>query len=163
MKKTVLFFVISGAVVQIINVCSKKNDAQSYTVKQLAGTYKLTASTSTSSGITVDNVAQMDACEKDDLMKLQEDSTIVFVDAGIQCASGGDYSAKFTVKGNLLIQSPGTDYADKATIKSFSGSTQVLTTAEKDQGVPVLTTVTFARLSPQPFSITSMWEIFPDR
>ena len=145
MKRTLLFFVISGTVALIINGCSKKNDAQSYTVKQLVGTYKLTASTSSSGGITVDNMTQMDDCEKDDLMKLLEDSTIQFIDAGTQCGSGANYSAKFTVKGNLLIQSPETDYADTATIKSFSGSTLVLTAKEEYQSASVLTTVTFAK------------------
>jgi len=145
MKRTLLFLVISGSVAMIINGCSKKNDAQSYTVKQLAGTYKLTASKSSSGGITIDNMTQMDDCEKDDLMKLLEDSTIEFIDAGVTCSSGGDYSAKFTVKGNLLIESPETDDADTATIKSFSGSTLVLSTTEAYQGAAILTTVTFAK------------------
>ena len=142
MKRTVLFFGFSVATsILVITGCSKKNDAQSYTVKQLAGTYKLTAATATSGSATVDMMQFMDDCEKQDLNKLNADSTYEYITT---CNGGNTSEGKWVVKGNLLISDPDT-YPDTVTIKSFNGSTLVFTITETDQGVTVVNTSTYTK------------------
>jgi len=142
MKKSVLIVVFSVATsILIITGCSKKNDAQSYSTKQLAGTYKLTASSATVPGIgTVDLMASMQDCEKQALQTLKEDSTYAHYDACYSDTSTG----KFVVKGNLFISDPDS-YPDTVTIKSFNGSTLVFTFPETEQGVTFTTTMTFTK------------------
>ena len=145
MKKTIAFIAISGAAVLIISSCSKKNDA-SYTVKQLAGTYKLTAAKATVPGFgEVDAYEQMDECEKDDLQILREDSTYEYVDAGTQCQDDNSGSGKFTVVANLLISDPNTDHPDTATIKSFNGTNLVISSKFSYSGLDIPATMTLTK------------------
>ena len=145
MKRTLLFLVISGTAALIITGCSKKNDANSYSVKQLAGTYKLTASTATSGGVTLDAMQYIDACQKDDLTKLNADSTFEYVDAGVSCGNG-NVVGTWLVKGNLLITlDEGSSTPDSITIKSFNGTNLVLTSTEVQQNITVVGTITYTK------------------
>ncbi|MBN9382799.1 MAG: hypothetical protein J0H74_18685 [Chitinophagaceae bacterium] len=150
MKKTLLFAVLSIAASILIITSCKKSDSPAYSAEKLAGTYKLTAATSTSGGITIDRFAEMEDCEKDNILKIlaSPKTEIEFIDAGIICGGGtvGDsHSESLAIKGNLFILSPGTDMADTSTIKSFNGSTLVITTTEENQGISILNTSTLTK------------------
>jgi hypothetical protein len=141
MKRTLLFFIVCGtAATLIISSCSKKNDTEAYTNKQLVGTYKLTASTATSAGATVDLMQYMDDCEKDDLLVLNADSTFDQIDAGVSCGNS-DGSGTWVVSGNLIIVGGN----DSSTIKSFNGKTLVLSQTEIEQGKSVVETTTMTK------------------
>ena len=148
MKRTVLFVFSVATSILIITGCKKSDSSSGYSAQQLAGTYKMTAATSTSGGITVDRFANMPDCEKDDLMKIFASPTteVEYIDAGTVCgggSSGDDYSLKLAVKGNLFITLPDTD-PDTTNIKSFNGSTLVLTFTEGNQG-SILNTTTYTK------------------
>jgi len=141
MKRTLLFLVISGTAALIITGCSKKSDTQAATMKNLAGTYKLTAYTATSGGVTIDGMQNMDACQKDDQLKLNADSTLNYIDAGTTCSPDGSYTGSWVVSGNYLIL----DGSDSSTIKSFNGSTLVVTFNLTYQGSTVVNTQTLTK------------------
>jgi hypothetical protein len=124
----------------------KKSDSSGYSAQKLAGTYKMTAATATSGGITIDKFATMPDCEKDDIMKIfaSPEVNVEYIDAGTVCGGGtigNDYSEKLAIKGDLFITLPDTD-PDTSTIKSFNGSTLVLSFTENNQSVLVTTTYT---------------------
>jgi len=145
MKKTIAFLAISGAAVLIISSCSKKNDA-SYTVKQLAGTYKVTGAKATVPGFgEVDAYEAMEACQKDDLQIFREDSTFEYQDAGEVCQDNNSGEGRFTIKGNLLLFNPDTDDADTATIKSFNGTTLVVAATVPYSGFEIPGTLTLTK------------------
>jgi hypothetical protein len=144
MKKTLLFAIICGAAIMTIVLagCSKKGGGSvAATVKSVAGTYKLTASTVTSSGVTVDYMSQIPACEKDDILQLNADSTFAYTDAGTVCTPSGSYSGTWTISGNYFIQN-GTD---SATIKSFNGSALVLAVTDNSSGTAITNTTTLTK------------------
>jgi hypothetical protein len=133
MKKTLLFVAIGAAasLTLIISGCSKKNDSTAANMKSVAGTYKLTAYTITVGGVTQDGLQTMDACQKDDNIKFNADSTYNYIDAGTQCGGGDSYDGTWVISGNYFIL----DGQDSATIKSFSGSQLVLSITESQGGI----------------------------
>jgi hypothetical protein len=144
MKRTVLFLVISGTAALIITGCSKKNDSVAVSVKSLAGTYKLTAYTASSSGITIDMMPNVEDCEKDNLLTLKADSTYSYKDAGTVCSIDASTDGQWTISGNYFI-SDGLTPTDSATVKSYSGSSLVLTTTMTDQGTTAVLTQTLTK------------------
>ena len=142
MKKTLLFIVISGAslLALVLSGCSKKNDATAPTMKSVVGTYKLTALTATGGGVTVDGMQSLDACQKDDNLKLNADSTYNYIDAGTTCSVNGSYDGQWYISGSYFIQD-----GDTSTIKSFNGTTLVLTTTGVSSGISVVATETLTK------------------
>jgi len=142
MKKTLLFvFVSATALLLIMSGCSKKNDSQAATMKNVAGTYKLTAATGSFAGLTFNLYDSIPACAKDDRLTLNADSTYQYVDAGTQCAPPGDDSGTWVISGNYYIRN-GTD---SGTIKSFSGSQLVVSYTDNSMGFPVVATETLTK------------------
>lgn len=143
MKKTLLFVIVSAAaLLLIISGCSKKNDSQATTMKNVAGTYKLTAATGAFGGLTFNLYDSVPACERDDNLKLNADSTYQVIDAGTQCNPPDNSQGTWFISGNYYIRN-GTD---TGTIKSFSGSQLVVTYTDNSLGFPIVATETLTKL-----------------
>jgi len=94
--------------------CKKdKDESVALTKENLVGTYKLTASTVNGADV----MAQMNACEKDDLFKFNTDGTYENVDAGAQCSTAD--SGTWTLPGNNTISLDG----EAMTVEKFDGKT----------------------------------------
>lgn len=142
MKRTLLLLILTGCAAILVSTgCSKKNDSQTYTNKQLAGTYHQTAWTATTAGVTVDKFKDMDACEKDDVLYLNADSTFEAVDAGTTCTINGSGTGTWVVSGNLIIIGGN----DSSTIKSFNGTNLVISQLDTEQSQPVTYTTTLTK------------------
>ncbi|HVV05153.1 MAG TPA: lipocalin family protein [Puia sp.] len=142
MKKPLLLIAV-GAIsllTLLLAGCSKKDSGGSYSMKSVAGAYKLTASTVTSGGITVDYMPYLDDCEKDDLLTLNADSTYVYTDAGTTCTPDGSTSGQWYISGSYLIQD-----GDTVNIKSFNGTALVLTFTGSSGGVTGTSTTTLTK------------------
>jgi len=143
MKKTLLFvFVSATALLLIMSGCSKKNDSQAATMKNVAGTYKLTAYTGSFMGMNYNLMDSLETCQRDDNYKFNADSTYQYIDAGTQCSTSGNASGTWYINGNWIVL----DGSDSATIKSFSGSQLVVTFTESSGGLTATATQTFTRL-----------------
>lgn len=122
MKK---MFLALSALVLLVSSCSKDKDDESGpitpTKENLTGTYKLTKVVLTANGQTSDMTTQymqfFDACQRDDVFKLNADNTYQWVDAGTKCDPEGGYTDTWSLTSNTTIVMDGETY----TIKSFNG------------------------------------------
>ena len=109
-------------------------------MKSVAGNYKLTASTVTYGGVTIDGMQYIDDCQKDDILTLNSDSTYVYTDAGTTCSVNGSSTGEWFISGSYFVQD-----GDTATIKSFNGSALVLTIKEDYNGATAVGTTTLTK------------------
>jgi len=147
MKKTLLFVAVSVAslLTLLFAGCSKKNDSVALTMKNVAGTYKLTAATGSFGGYTMNLYDSIPACQKDDNLKLNADSTYQHIDAGTQCNPPGDEQGTWLISGNYFILNS-QNGIDTATIKSFNGSQLVVSYTDGSYGFPITATETLTKL-----------------
>ena len=138
---TILLFVTASFV---INSCSKNRSSDiTPTINNLVGTYKLGSETSKQgSGAVVIISDSIDACEKDDLLKFNTDSTYNYLDVGIVCSPLGNYSGTWYLPGNntLLL-----DYFNLYTIKSFNNKTLVLIAIDSSSSPAITYTLTLSK------------------
>jgi hypothetical protein len=121
MKKTILALSVFSL---LFASCKKdnKNEPVTPTKENLTGTYKLSAFSMTSNGTTTDLIMFMDACDKDDLYKLNTDYSYNVQDAGVVCSPSNDYSGSWSLVNSTTINIDG----DVGTIKSWNGKTLVV-------------------------------------
>jgi len=141
MKKTVLFLTLTGLTTLIITSCSKKSDSPALSLQNVTGTYKMTAYTLVSAGVTIDAYSKLGSCERDDLLKLNADSTYNYKDAGTVCSPDGSYDGTWKLSGNYFI----VDGSDSSTVTSFNGSTLVLATSDYYNGAAATFTSTYTK------------------
>jgi hypothetical protein len=118
--------------------CKKNADTNSnITVESLSGTYALKALTWTYGGTTHNVYDSIEVCERDNLIKLNTDKTVNFIDAGTVCAPPADDNDTWSLSGDSLYLG-----ATAAIIKSFDGTTLVITgNADGNSGVIGTTTL----------------------
>ena len=125
MKKSILAL----SVVSILfTACKKDKDepaAVTPTVENLSGSYKLDkitakAGTSAESPVTDEWV---DACQKDDIQKLNANLSYEYQDAGTACDPSGSYSGSWKLNSATSIELDGDSYA----IRKFNGKSLELT------------------------------------
>jgi hypothetical protein len=104
--------------------CKKdnKDEPVTPTKENLTGSYRLTAFTVTSGGSTLNLFNMMDACQKDDIYKLNADNSYVVDDAGIVCSPSNEYTGDWSLVNSTTINIDG----DVGTIKSWNGKTLVV-------------------------------------
>jgi hypothetical protein len=129
----------------VIIGCSKKNDAPATvtaTTTNLVGTYKFTAETTKSgTSASVDEFASLDACEKDDLVKINSDASIDFIDAGTVCTPPNNDTTTWSLPNSTTFLIGGDSY----TIKSFDGKTLILTYTQTTVTPNVAYTITIVK------------------
>jgi hypothetical protein len=102
-------------------VSCKKDDSTPDTkcftdILYLTGSYKTTAIKykASNSSPEQDYFALLDACEKDDVVKLNANGTADYQDAGTVCSPNGTYSSTWSLNGNTIIMD-----GTAGTIQSF--------------------------------------------
>jgi hypothetical protein len=134
---------ITGSAIALFMVfyACKKSDSKSNarTVENLSGSYSITALVAGSSGFSINLYDSLPACEKDNLIQLNTDMTAAFVDANVQCVPPSDSSGNWSLSANTdtIYVAGSASY-----IKSWDGSTLVLTNSENVSGSPLPVTVT---------------------
>ena len=129
MKRTsihLMLTIIFSAV--LLGACKKdKDEAVEPTKENLAGSYKLTGlTTSTSSTGEVDTYSQLEACERDDIYTLNTDFSATYTDAGTKCDPEGTYESAWSLDENKNIVITGGTMDYEGTVKSFNGKTLVI-------------------------------------
>jgi hypothetical protein len=143
-KKHVFF--IAALILLMISfiACNKSSNNPAINVANLTGTYKLTGLVWVHANITINIYDSLDACEKDNLIQLNADSSLKLIDAGTVCSPPADGSGTWhRSKDSLYFQ----DQASK--IKSFDGKTLVLMGYPIANGIPDITTIATTTLVKQ--------------
>ncbi|MEO7312664.1 MAG: hypothetical protein ABIX01_19920 [Chitinophagaceae bacterium] len=117
--------------------CKKKTEAPqppAQTKENIAGLYKLTALTLSTSGSAETSVidSYLTTCQKDDLQQLKTDFTFNYIDAGILCSPAGDKTGTWSLPaaGKITINGQAFD------IVSFTGTVLVASTVQLVLGTP---------------------------
>jgi hypothetical protein len=102
--------------------CSKKESENIIPTKEnLAGSYKTQKVTAMYSGtsfeINVTNSVLPDSCDRDDVLKINTDNTVNFIDAGIVCTPPNDRSSTWNLTSNTTFDLDGYSY----TIRKWDG------------------------------------------
>lgn len=141
MKKISLITLAATMLAFTFIACKKSGSSSnsSITVENLAGTYGLKALSWKYGSITINLYDSLDACEKDNLIKLNTDKTVNYIDAGIACDPPSDDNGTWDLKGDSINFS---DNFTSAKIESFDGKTLVLSgTPDGSPGVTATTTL----------------------
>jgi hypothetical protein len=131
------------ALLLVINACKKSsNNSSAKTVQNLSGSYNLVALTASLSGISINLYDSLPACEKDNVIKLNTDLSVQFVDAGVVCVPASDSSGTWSLSSNS-----DTIYVASSAffINSWDGKTMVLNSTEEVSGFPVVATETLTK------------------
>lgn len=136
MRKVLL---VCSALVILVSSCKKDKDDEPVTPtkENLTGSYKVTKLEAVINGTSQDltnNDDWTEACQRDDIHKLNADNTYQWLDAGVKCNPSEDYSDFWSLTNSTTIVVDGYSY----TIKSFDGKTLVLT--ENFMGAEIKTT-----------------------
>jgi hypothetical protein len=143
MRKIV--FAVSAIVLFLaINACKKTSAiSNARTVQNLSGSYSLTALTVNFAGVDFNVYDTLPPCQKDNIIQLNSSNMMAsFIDAGVPCVPPSDSTGTWSLSQNTdtIYVAGGASY-----IKSWNGSTLVLTNAETISGVPVTATTTLAK------------------
>jgi type II secretory pathway component GspD/PulD (secretin) len=148
MRKIVLTAMVIGLF--LVNACSKSDnssgntapDKTAKTVQNLSGSYNITASTANVFGATLNLYDSLPACQRDNIIQLDTNLTAQFIDAGTACVPPTDSTGKWSLSSNSdTIYVAG----ESSFIKSWDGTTLVLTTSINVMGFPVTATSTFVK------------------
>jgi Lipocalin-like domain len=142
-----IFFAASVILIfLVINACKKSaspNNTNTRTVQSFSGSYSFTAITANALGQTIDLYDSLPACERDNTIQLDVNGLASFIDAGIACVPKSDSSGTWSLSQNTdTIYLAGSASNTAFYIKSWDGSTLVLTNLETVQPIPVPVTVT---------------------
>jgi len=143
MKKVSLLTLAAALFIIAITACQKSGSSSNnaITVENLSGTYSLKALLWSYGGISINVLDSLDACEKDNLVKLNTDKTVNFIDAGIVCDPPSDDNGMWDLKGDSIKFS---NNLTSAKIESYDGKTLVL--SGTPDGVPgVIATTTLVK------------------
>ena len=143
MRKIVLAASALGFIL-VINACKKNdsNNSSAKTVQNLSGSYSLVSLTASLLGASVNLYDSLPACDKDNVIQLNANLSVQFVDDGVACVPPSDSTGTWSLSSN-------TDsiYVDSSPnfIKSWDGKTLVLTSQEEISGFPVTATTTLSK------------------
>ena len=143
MRKIVLAASVITSIL-VINACKKSDnntgsDPSARTVKNLSGSYNLTAINASVLGTSVNLYDSLPPCDRDNIIQLDSNKSAHFIDAGVICVPPSDSTGSWSLSSNtdtLYIAGTGNF------IKSWDGKTLVLTSVENIQGIPVPITAT---------------------
>ncbi|WEK37375.1 MAG: lipocalin family protein [Candidatus Pseudobacter hemicellulosilyticus] len=111
MKKMHTNYFFAGLLgLALFSSCSKDKDkdedkepaGKPITVANIAGTYKWGGATLDNINIPLEDL-ELEACEKDDLYKLNADLSAEYIDAGVQCDPPGDDETTWELEGKRIL------------------------------------------------------------
>jgi hypothetical protein len=142
--RKILFAASVIVIFLVINACKKSSSSNNTrTVQSLSGSYSFTAITANALGQTIDIYDSLPPCERDNIIQLNVNGTASFVDAGIVCVPPSDSTGTWSLSQNTdTIYLAGAASHTAFYIKSWDGTTLVLTNSETIQQIPVPVTVT---------------------
>lgn len=144
MKKQIFYTgIILFAIGIAINSCSKSKSSNiTPTETNLPGTYKFSSETAKpGTGAVINVFDSVQACQTDDEVRFNADSTYDYLDQGIVCTPAGNYTGSWYLQSSNIFVLDFTNY----TIKSFNNKTLVLV-YDDDTGSPVVVyTFTFVK------------------
>jgi hypothetical protein len=130
MKKTSIHLMLSIIFSTIVLVgCTKEKEDEikaEITKQGLAGSYKLTALTTTVAGMETNSMDQLEVCERDDIYTLNADFTAVYTDAGTKCDLDDSHPTTWELDDNKNISISGSSQDYSGTVKSWDGKTLVI-------------------------------------
>jgi hypothetical protein len=131
------------SLILVINACKKSNSNTSNpsarTVKNFSGSYGITAITASILGLNVNLYDSLPACDRDNIIELDSNLTAHFIDAGVVCVPPSDSTGTWSLSSNTdTLYIAGTANF----IKSWDGTTLMLTSVENITGIPVPVTAT---------------------
>ena len=103
MKKLFLFLAVYAFA---FSSCKKKDKACSLTEANLVGSYKITSVKykASASSSEIDYTDQFfEPCEKDDLLILNSDHTVIYSDVGTVCSPSGDDQSDWRLSGKCPL------------------------------------------------------------
>jgi hypothetical protein len=115
--------------------CKKDHPGPEITIASISGTYALTGLTWEYGGMSYSMYDSLDACEKDNLIRLNSDRSANFIDAGTVCAPPEDDNGTWFLSSDSLYLG-----GDGTKIKSFDGKLLILT-GSPEPGVNATTTL----------------------
>lgn len=135
MKKSILILSFGTL---LFASCKKEDKAYVATKENLAGSYKITAATF--AGINVFNnsdesVNYFEACERDNVLTFNANSTYTLTDAGVTCSPSSEENGSWEFVNNTIKVD-----GEASTIKSWDGKT--LVTENNDNGAALVVTMT---------------------
>src|SRR5690349_3180199 len=124
MKKAILAFSVLGLV---FTSCKKdkQDEPVTPTKENLTGTYKMTAFTMASSGVSTDlfnNDNVTPACQRDDIYHLNADNSYAVEDAGTVCSPDDNSTGTWSLETSTTINIDG----EVGTVKSWNGKTLIV-------------------------------------
>jgi hypothetical protein len=125
--KKIFTHLITGIVILNLISCGKEkstnDNSNGITIESLSGTYALKALTWQSGIISANVYGQLDDCEKDNLIKLNTDKTVNYIDAGIECLPPENDNGEWDLKSDSLYF---ITTGNAAKIQSFDGKILIL-------------------------------------
>ncbi|MCW3116984.1 MAG: lipocalin family protein [Chitinophagaceae bacterium] len=107
----------------VMVACSKNQDSiGDRTIANIAGIYQLTGYTQTIKDTTYNTFDTLSACRKDNLVRLNTDMTVNFIDAGTPCSFPVNRTGSWRLADGYLYLD-----GNPLTIKNFNGTTLALT------------------------------------
>ncbi|HLK30344.1 MAG TPA: hypothetical protein VKT28_17310 [Puia sp.] len=132
-----LFFV--SVLFLFTNSCSKKDSGVTPTIANISGTYTFTETAQKASGPVYD--PRDSACQKDDEIKFNTDSTYNYIDAGTVCSPSNSFTDLWTLPNSSTILLGAQVFA----IESFNNKILVLAYTN-DNVTPAITyTITLTK------------------
>ena len=120
----------------IIGACTKNRDVGDRTIANIAGIYELAGFTKTIKDTTYNTFDTMSTCRRDNLIQLNTDMTVNYIDAGTTCTFPTNRTGTWYLADDCLYLD-----GDPLRIKNFNGRTLALTAiSAKDPGVINFTT-----------------------
>lgn len=132
----------------VFTACKKTNTTNSTdkTVAALSNSYKITAINVNALGLNFDEYATLEDCQKDNIVKLNTDLTSEYIDAGVACAPPEGTSGNWALSSNsdsiTVSGVPAFPTGLTAFIKTWDGTTLVLTETQLVNTTPTTTTLT---------------------
>lgn len=132
-------FLAAVGLVLLAVACDKDDDkAVPATRENLAGTYRVVRINITGSNANL--VDSLEACERDNLITLNLNSTVNVVDAGVVCDPPADETGNWEIRADSIFFS-----TESGKIKSFNGKELVIESEVDFFGTPIVTTSTFSK------------------
>ena len=117
------FFFLSALLTLLLSSCNKESSTKAVTKENIAGIYLVTVFIyQVGSATPIDGIATAPVCERDDLLQLNENYTLVYLDAGIQCNPPYTGTGSWGLPSSSVITIGGENYD----IVSFNGKTLTL-------------------------------------
>jgi hypothetical protein len=127
----------------VIDACKKSSGpSNARTVANFSGSYSRTALTASFGGFNFNLYDSLQPCERDNVIQLNTDLTAAYIDAGTKCVPPSDSAGTWSLSANTdtIYVADGASY-----IKSWDGTTLVLTNAEVVGTTPVTATSTLVK------------------